>query len=176
MKKITLLFSLLFIGLTTVSCSSDDDNNNLPEGGYLTYTLPQDEQIIITRFARSGEEGGTNYVLTDGSVLSINAAKDDSRINIIFPYNGLGTYNDIAFRLYNGNIYFNVNENYESNGEVTIAEIDTQNETISGTFSFIGYNDNNTLEVTQGEFNNLPYIGTLPTNAEKKIYENERKR
>ncbi|MBS1596652.1 MAG: hypothetical protein JST75_00395 [Bacteroidetes bacterium] len=52
----------------------------------------------------------------------------------------------------------------KSSGTVTITSIDQTNKTISGTFSFNGYDDATTVTkvVTEGVFDRLPYSSTLP--------------
>ncbi|MCF1423005.1 DUF6252 family protein [Mangrovimonas futianensis] len=54
-----------------------------------------------------------------------------------------------------------------SAGEVVITNIDYQNNTISGTFSFTGYNVNaspNSIEFTNGSFTNVSFEDELPNN------------
>ena len=56
-----------------------------------------------------------------------------------------------------------MSDGIESQGEVTITEIDEENETMSGTFFFTGNNPSlmTSKEFTNGIFTNVPYTGTL---------------
>lgn len=54
----------------------------------------------------------------------------------------------------------------QTNATVTISKVDTANKTISGTFSFTGYNEANSSKTfTEGEFKDVPYTdeNTTPT-------------
>ncbi len=85
---------------------------------------------------------------------------DGEMVTIIVNATTIGTYTEEAIMVYYEN---DADENgynnfLENPGTVTISEINTTNNTISGTFSFTGVNDAGDEKVfTNGVFENVPY-------------------
>lgn len=68
------------------------------------------------------------------------------------------------------NTWESVTNFIDSQGEITVTEIDEANATISGTFHFTGHNPNSsTKEFTNGSFTNIPYT-RLPDNYENEFF------
>lgn len=162
MKKISLLFTLFFIGLTVVSCSNDDDFQ--PTAPYVSFSFNGEKTYIAgENDQKMASVDNTGITLSAGTQFA--NLPSSTLITMTFPIQGEGTYNDVRFYVSkNGGSYTSLDENEETNGTVTVTEIDTQNHTISGTFSFTAYNiyDTTTAEVTAGVFEEIPYSGTLP--------------
>ncbi len=55
MKKLLLVLSVLFLGMTFISCSKDDDNKN------------DYEKLIVGRWAEQGDQGRWEVYLSDGT-------------------------------------------------------------------------------------------------------------
>lgn len=162
MKKISLLFTLFFIGLTIVSCSNDDDFQLTAP--YVSYDFNGEKTYI------AGENDEKKASVDDNGIVLAAGTQFANKpwstiITMSFRILGEGVYNDVNFYVSkNAGSYTSLDENEETNGIVTVTEIDVQNHTISGTFSFTAYNiyDTTTAEVTTGVFEKIPYSGTLP--------------
>ncbi|WP_417353072.1 DUF6252 family protein [Flavobacterium alkalisoli] len=162
MKKISLLFTLFFIGLTVVSCSNDDDFQLTAP--YVTYDFNGEKTYIA---GENDEKKATMYNDMIEIVAHSQFANQPSSVGVSFSFRiqGEGTYNDVEFYIEKGGEgYWSKDENEQTNGTVNVTEIDTQDHTISGTFSFLAYHmyDTTTAEVTAGVFEKIPYSGTLP--------------
>ena len=169
-KKITFI---LFMALAFASCSSDDDNNG---GG------DDDMNNSGEEFFRAKVEGADwsadtdlasligGFMQTSNGMTTFQAqgsTNEGSFINItILGYNGPGTYVVADDNLQNANSALYgaspAPENiYVSNsiialgggirpGEIVVTSQDDNG--AQGTFSFEGFNDNGTRNVTDGEF------------------------
>lgn len=76
-----------------------------------------------------------------------------------------GTQNGAVFTLNNETSYTTIHP--DGSGEITISELNLENETASGTFSFKGVMESfdgnkETIEITNGAFNKIPMIVEIP--------------
>lgn len=163
-KKITGLLALvLFITLT--SCSSDSDGENTLASGSISATIDGQSWASIN--------GGAIASVTDAEVdgntilvLQIIAMKtDQSTVTMQFPISNLstGTFtftNDTTGQLsYFSSSSTNMFSSTEDNGSftVTLTEVNTETNKISGTFSgtLVDFMGTQTIEVTNGVINNV---------------------
>ncbi len=117
-----------------------------------------------------------NALVLNGLIIISGVSSDNKIITINLAEQTTGTYflnqntPDAASytEITNGaTITYSTNQNGDtslSGGSVTITEIDMVNQTISGTFSFNGYDQNTSSKkvVTEGVFTKLPFTKTLP--------------
>ena len=108
-----------------------------------------------------------NGTSSDGKMISITlVAQAPGTYTVDANSPGVAAYNEPS----NGvNISYSTNQSNDptlSGGSVTITEIDQNNKTISGTFSFNGYDVSSGSGVkkviSEGVFDKLPFITTLP--------------
>jgi hypothetical protein len=114
--------------------------------------------------------------LINGSITLSGTSRDDQAISITLKGIGTGHYslgrgsaNLVVFTdslLSPGQFYSTgqVSGLLPSVGQVEVSAIDPTDTTISGTFSFMVYNDSaqSGFSITQGVFNKLPYFTSLP--------------
>lgn len=188
MKKFRLLSVALvmFSALNLVSCDSEpvdpvlNENNgenpnnpnnpNNPSGS--TFKVDFSGQTFVAQSAVASYAQG---------VLTIAGAKSTGE-TVTLGVSGTteGTY-DEAFMGYipganNQTGYMNINPaTFENNGTVTITEIDYENNTVSGTFSFTAYSVNpattpSSIVLTNGTFENIPVTGLPDPGTEPEQY------
>ena len=164
MKNFKKILLTLFVSLAMFACKSDDDAGDGPGGGEGTFTAQVDGSSF------SGITGTVVARLTNsGTALAVSGGTSDAEnLQIILTaFDGVGTYqlNAINIGTYsylpdpsnpdpNTVVVFTTVNGASSNGEINISSFDGDN--IQGTFSFTGYNINNTsdtVSVTNGEFN-----------------------
>ncbi len=136
--------------------TSDTDPDPTPGDASFSVNIDGEEYIADEYGATIGNGlisiGGTRGTTGEYVGISLNAT-------------AIGTYNgDDAFLAYSpdgdeDNVYINIDMlgGGASNGQVTITQIDQENQTISGTFSFTGYLADESKSFTEGEFTNIPY-------------------
>lgn len=110
--------------------------------------------ITITAIRPQGDSFG--FILA-GTTTGTYAGND---FDNLIGYNAVGVEDTFAA--------WNFDDPEEDTGSVIVTEINQANHTISGTFQFKGYsedNDGNTIskQITNGVFTNLPYTTTIPT-------------
>lgn len=176
MKIIKLLpaFLILFTAIGFVSCESepvdpvflDYEEENDPEVTGGSFTVNIDGEAFTATMAQAS--------IAEGVIAIAGAAgTNGENVSILVGNTAVGTYND-ALLVYTPSAasefgYWNYNAEGESTGSVTITNIDTENQTISGVFNFTGYwsNDEEDFEpvmLTNGTFTNIPYTGSLENN------------
>lgn len=168
-KKITGLLALvLFTALFSCSSDSDGDSTNVPNGSI---------SATIDGLSWESISGGAIASITNGQfdgnevqMLQIMAIKlDQSAVTIQFPITNLSTGTFTFTGDEPGNLNYissgmNAYSSTETNGSftITITEVNTENKTISGTFSatLVDFMGTETVEVTNGVINNVSYGNT----------------
>ena len=173
MKKQFMKFSLIaFLTLLAVGCNKDDDSNgsNGAADGELVAKVDGDE------FKTSTQVGATLYAGT----FNITAIKASTGETIVITVSDAqeGTF-DLGpdANAQSGAIYMISGQNaYGSvgvggSGEIKITDLDVDNETVSGTFSFTAVRETvdgngdiitETVEITNGSFTNIDLATSIP--------------
>lgn len=172
MKKQLMKFSLIaFLSILAVACNSDDSNseNNGAASGELV------AKINGNQFRASTQVGATLY---NGN-FNITAIQPSTGENIVITVANAaeGTFNlgpnsnaqsTAVYMITGEDAYGSAGEG--GRGSINITKLDTENNLASGTFSFTAIRqsfDNNgaiiteTVEVTNGIFNNIPLTTTI---------------
>ncbi|PTB92543.1 hypothetical protein C9974_12290 [Marinobacter sp. B9-2] len=168
MKKLSFLsaFVVLFAAIGLTSCDSE------PVDPVLLDNQPQPTGPAVFKVDFSGETftaDETEAVIADG-LIAIGGIQGNEQVSIVIPGTTVGTYDGAEVLMaYHPTLdseyqYWNVDEELNPTGTVTITSIDTENHTISGTFSFTGYWSNMeenhpSIAFTNGSFQNIPYTG-----------------
>ena len=128
---------------------------------------------------------GTDWVAVDNTIsvtvlsglINITGTSSDNKaitLTILSDQPGTYTFDQNSSSLASldevelgGPVSFTTNQSSDpaqSGGTVTITHIDQTNKTISGTFSFNGFDSNSGVKkvITEGVFQNLPYSNSLP--------------
>lgn len=178
--KFLPLFMLLFAAFNFTSCTQDlepvDPAIVIPDP-----TDPTDPTEGEFKATIDGSQytASTTLVYITGGSIQISAVRA-SGDNFVLYLDGTtaGTYNALDNLLvYSpaGSEYgwwaFNPDDDTQNTGSVIVTEIDTVNQTISGTFSFTGYwsdledtSPPGPKQITNGVFTDLPYTTDSPTN------------
>lgn len=157
MKRITYFILLLSIALITNSCE---------ENGIV---FPPSDNSTIFEVTFDGEVFSTEIVnfVTDGEIIVITANKidTDELFTIRVEDFGIGSFsfegvNNSASYVENGRVSANIWTTFKettSKGSIDFTEIDLVNNTISGTFNFIGENevDGSSKSFINGRFSNI---------------------
>ena len=145
----TASFSVDFDGQTFVA---DQVSATILEGGVMNITGlrgAQMESVIITLFGTT--EGVYELGVTNAQLQSNAAAYSEAS-------GSSGTWVALT-------------DGSTPQGQVTITDIDENNMTISGTFSFTAYDVNGTAkEFTNGVFTNIPYVDTVPSGPDNSFF------
>ncbi len=170
-KPITRL-AFLLLTILTISCQKEISvelgRQGTPTVSAVLKMKINGSQWIANRGAGASIIAGfinINGLSTDGKALSIT-------LNDSVP----GTYvlDQISFNtaalsdsLDNNGLAYTTNEGKDTSqagGVITVTAIDKANKTISGTFHFKAYRefDSKQKQITEGVFNKLPYVATLP--------------
>ena len=179
MKKNKLLALLLVIsgGIGLTSCETEPvdpvlNNNNGNNQEQASFEVDFNGDTFVA----------TNSVAVMGNgTMSIGGFKTSTgqEFGIVIDGTAEGMYGEEALLMsYTpdaGSEYTYSNMNITeglSSGEVVITEIDTENHTISGTFSFTGWWGDEeanvpSIEFTNGIFENIPYTGNNPIPTEE---------
>lgn len=170
-KPITRL-AFLLLTILIISCQKEI-SVELGKGGTPDVSAVLKMKINGSQWIANREAGASiiagfiniNGLSTDGKALSIT-------LNDSVP----GTYvlDQISFNtaalsdsLDNNGLAYTTNEGKDTaqaGGVITVTAIDKVNKTISGTFHFKAYRefDSKQKQITEGVFNKLPYVATLP--------------
>lgn len=174
MKNIKFLSALfvLFSAVTFTSCDTEpvdpvlNENNN--NNGPAVFTVDFSGETFVA--------AGTQAVIADGMIVLSGTKASGESVSLAIGGTSEGAYDgEDAFMVYSPDAdseyqYINLNwETEEDSGSVIITEIDTENHTISGTFSFTGWWSDSeanlpSITFTNGTFENIPYTGTIPNN------------
>ena len=179
MKKNKLLALLLVVsgGIGLTSCETEPvdpvlNNNNGNNQEQASFEVDFNGETFVASNAVAIMGNGTI------SLGGFNTSTGQE-FGIVIDGTAVGSYSDDALLMsYTpdaGSEYTYSNMNIIeglSSGEVTITEIDTENHTISGTFSFTGWwgdEEANVppIEFTNGVFENVPYTGNNPIPTEE---------
>jgi hypothetical protein len=107
-------------------------------------------------------------ITTDASGAIITGSSLSGTVSMHMPSLEVGTHNlgssEIATAIYQDTAYYSTTYDgiasiaYLSDGEITIEEYNSEENTISGTFNFDAYNDTGeyTINISQGVFYRLP--------------------
>ena len=107
-------------------------------------------------------------ITTDASGAIITGSSLSGTLSMYMPSLEVGTHNfgnlEIATAIYQDTTYYSTTYDgiesiaYLSDGEITIEEYNSEENTISGTFNFDAYNDTGeyTINISQGVFYRLP--------------------
>jgi len=107
-------------------------------------------------------------ITTDASGAIITGSSFSGTLSMYMPSLEVGTHNfgnlEIATAIYQDTTYYSTTYDgiasiaYLSDGEITIEEYNSEENTISGTFNFDAYNDTGeyTINISQGVFYRLP--------------------
>ncbi|MCO6146538.1 DUF6252 family protein [Flavobacterium sp. NRK1] len=174
MKRFRFLSVLLmvFSAISFVACDTEpvdpvlteNIGENQPGDAVFKVNFSDETHTAIQATAKF-EEG----MLSIAGVMGTNA----EFVSITLDDYAVKTYNEAFIGYYPGSStaggYLNINpETGQNNGQVVITEVDTVNNTISGTFSFTGYYVDVEMNLpsiafTNGVFENIPITG-LPQN------------
>jgi hypothetical protein len=174
---------LLFTAFNFTSCTEDlepvDPAITIPDPTDPTDPTNPTPGIFTAKIDGADFSTTTTLVYISGGSITITAIRPQGD-NFGFMLNGTttGTYegndenNLIGYNSVNNPntfISFNFDNPSEDTGEVIVTEIDAVNHTISGTFQFKGYSEDdegNTIskQITNGVFTDLPYTTANPTN------------
>lgn len=149
----TIVTLLLGVTLTFASCKKNSDS-----------TTP----IVTATIGGTAWKATTRTAVLAGNTFTITASSLVTGQTMMININGItpGTYNLDPTNLSTGcSCTYNstklTGETFTylgTQGTVTLTEVDTDNKTISGTFSFTVYNiTKGTLDITNGSFSNLEY-------------------
>lgn len=170
MRNTQMLFRVLFVLFTTsilICCSKDSDNDsNSVAPGSMSCTLDNDTWT-------TDDVGAT---IIQGRINVSGVHPDES--NIVVSVNGdqEGTYipdfqnHAVSYNVtLNGSttVYTSQVASNNTTAEIVISEINTSEQTISGTFqSKVANNSSQELEIMDGQFKDIPYTtSTSPTNS-----------
>lgn len=170
MKRFRLFsaFLMLFSAISFTACDSEPADSNLnpnnPGNGEAVFKVDFNNE---TYTATSTQAAIGNGLITIGG---FRGTQGES-VALVIDGTTTGTYNDalMSYDTGNNSEYAYVNfSTEETSGTVTITSINTENHTISGTFSFTGWwSDEDAglapIVFTNGVFENIPYTGD-PTN------------
>lgn len=181
MKRTGILSAimLMLFAVSFTSCETepvDPELLNSFTGG--SNNTPQPASFMVDF---NGETFTTSsaQAMMAGGFITITAVNPQTGEAFNFAVMGstIGTY-DFATMVYMPDMtvedegYVNINpdgEMGETDGLLVITSIDTQNQTISGTFNFTGYwpeqnSDVPSIEFANGSFQNVPYTGVILPN------------
>ncbi|MFD2914378.1 DUF6252 family protein [Psychroserpens luteus] len=181
MKQFKLLFALLIVTSMTFfqSCSDSDDSNNGEAAG--AFQVDFDGQTYVADVVSA--------TITDNN-LNITGLRGANGENIVLTIFGtsVGTYqlgvvsnqtqvNGAAYIEPNNTgsgVFVAQTDGIESQGELIITAIDEVNLTMTGTFSFTGYNPNTdeVKEFTNGIFNQITYSDGLVSVGDNTFFAN----
>jgi hypothetical protein len=164
--KIKILIAALFVGVITLglnSCEEDNTNVNRPLMTALvdgsTWRCPEpnarvsENQIIVYGTSAEGQTIQLTVFAGEKGVYTLNAAN---------LHEGKLIPNTSAYAT-----IYSTSYNDDGSGQVRISSINEDDRTISGSFNFRGYkeNDAGNKTVTNGEFTRVPYkyINTVDT-------------
>jgi len=160
----TTLFLSVIIGLSSCKKKSEELNNpGTSTGGTPAATFKA--KIDGTSYVAQHYNG---RVTTSGS-LTLTAYNDDQAFDFEIPYyDGPGTYPFTDFSASASVTYFNSTITYSTatagGGFISITSFNESNNTINGTFEFIGSSSFGTFaDVTEGVFTNFPVLINVPT-------------
>lgn len=173
MKKILRASFLLILSFTLTFCSGDDsnsDNNQAPEG-QLVATIDGElfnPPSATTSAALQGEDifniSGLDQATGELITITIQGATEGT-FDIGYENTSGGT---AAYNVNGENAFLSAIEG--GSGQLTISELDLENETASGTFNFIAIRQSidgegnittETIEITDGAFNQVPLVLTI---------------
>lgn len=176
MKNKILKFSFLILALVAGLTSCDTE----PLDGGVTDGNPNNNNGQASfSVSFSGSQYLTNTVTAEieSGVLSITAVSSEGMFMIQSMGATVGTYQNSQVNIAymdaeSGEIYSSINPiSGNSSSMLTIASINQQNQTINGTFQFVGYKIDEELTVEEkvfsnGAFINVSYAGDQPVEPE----------
>lgn len=183
MKRFRLFsaFLVLFSAISFTACDTepvDPELVNNPQNPGPNNPGPGDEDAVFkVDFSGQTYTATSTQAVIGNGLITIGGFRGTNGESVAFVLDGTttGTYDEEALISYDpGNAseftYSNFNlSTGETSGSVIITTIDTENHTISGTFSFTGWwGDEDAglapIVFTNGVFENIPYTGNPGTN------------
>ncbi|MEM6516681.1 MAG: DUF6252 family protein [Bacteroidota bacterium] len=167
--KLNTNLIFLFLILTSIFSCSDDGGENVDTSPSFSYNLDGDTITLTTfsAFVFNGNIGITGQDVDGNNTISIGLAADsEGTFAITTDPNNTSPIPALAYIPMGTSSLgaFVADPNQSGSGTLTISNVDTANETISGTFSFTGSNNLSSVsfEIENGIFNNIPYSTDLP--------------
>lgn len=175
MKRLSTTYLLLFCGLVFIaSCSKELSYENKPTGPGTNTAGDFRAKIDGVQWEAAASTKGANILA--GFINIVGISSDGKQLSITINDTIPGTYllNQTTFSVasYADNASSNTfafstdqgADTSQGGGSVTITEIDKTNKTISGTFRFNVYRDQDSSKkvITEGVFFKLPYSSSLP--------------
>ncbi len=189
MKKI-IPFLSLFVLLSAFTCENEPLEGEFLNADGVDITDPDNTQAGNFQVDFDGQTFVADVIsatILNGvmNITGLRGSDGESVILTISENNEVGTYqlgvtngvqvNAAAYSEQNNSnngTWIAATDGIESQGEVTITEIDQENETMSGTFFFTGNNPSlmTSKEFTNGVFTNVPYTGTLVSSDDNNTF------
>ncbi|QYJ68093.1 DUF6252 family protein [Flavobacterium litorale] len=170
MKRINILsaFFVLIAALGFVSCDTE------PVDPVFLDFVPDTEEPASFKVTIDGElftANATQAAVADGIITIVGQRGTNGEfVSVTVAGTTVGSYPE-ALLTYNPSDesdfgYWNIDPDFNNTGGVTITAINTQNNTISGTFQYVGYwsddsEEREPVELNNGTFTNIPYTGSL---------------
>ncbi|MCK8480937.1 DUF6252 family protein [Psychroserpens algicola] len=160
MKKVLQIFTLVCLSLTLTHCSDDDNSGDSPTEAQLTVSVNGVQFEATAIVAALGNDNkyfeldSANGNTSEGLQLRIGDFSEASApvLEAGMTYNYTGA-NDTDIFYQNSQSVFG-----GTNGcQITIASIDLDNNTISGTFSGVVSDGADDQTLANGQFNNIPF-------------------
>ena len=169
MRKLKHLGLLLLITILFVACgsNSDDDGNNNNDDPTVQFVVDVDGERKEISFANGQYSNDGRLVLVSGITgfgdpnggfalgVSVGTISSSGPIITVGTYNSMDSNAKIIFTP-GGEEPFDSNSTVAT-AEIIITEINTTAETISGTFEGTVKRADETMELTNGEFNEVSY-------------------
>ena len=172
MKTRNLLMLCLYsMVIILVSCSKSDDSSSTPSPSPTPSTGLLTAKINGSAWAPSADSATASLI--NGEINITGVARDGKTITITLLDTVVGTY-DLGNSGMHAGVYQtnpSASSSYNSNfgpwdgtvNTLTIASIDKTNKKMTGTFTFKAYNFsiNDSITISEGAFNNLPYVTSI---------------
>ena len=172
MKTRNLLMLCLYsMVIILVSCSKSDDSSSTPSPSPTPSTGLLTAKINGSAWAPSVDSATASLI--NGEINITGVARDGKTITITLLDTVVGTY-DLGNSGMHAGVYQtnpSASSSYNSNfgpwdgtvNTLTIASIDKTNKKMTGTFTFKAYNFsiNDSITISEGAFNNLPYVTSI---------------
>lgn len=172
MKKFRVIQAILvlFSAIAVTSCGDEPTLDPL-NGGFSDTNLSVafDNRMFVTDNVTANVAGGAvTFTATGeaGEVLTMTVNETQFRLSDPTPPQRITGYENVSMTYIDGtggDEYVNVSDDGSTSGTITITALDIANRTISGNFSFMGYNpddpDAAPVAFYTGVFSNVPYTG-----------------
>ncbi len=186
--KFRYFFSIFFALLFITSCNIEPFEGEIPEGEISegdddvpgVFKVDFDSQTYIADIATASISGDiiniTGLRGANQEMVSLTIFASEVGTYSIGVANGITEINGAAYNTNSkdgtGDTWIGVTNFADSQGEITITEIDNQNETISGTFFFTGHHTElESKEFTNGVFDKVSFKSEVaPTSSNNEFF------